>query len=482
MVGIVSCGAYIPRYRLSRKTIAAAMGWFNPQVLPGEKAVANYDEDSITMAVAAGFECLKEISRKSIDAIYFASTTSPYRERQGSGIIAGALDLRPDLRAADLTDSVKAGTGALLAATDAVKAGEAGNVLVCAADCRLGKAGSLQEQIFGDGGAALLVGTEGVIASLEGSYSLSFDFPDHRRAEQDRFDRSWEDRWIRDEGYLKFMPMAARGLFGKYGLEAGDFAKAVLACPYGREHASIGKQIGFPPEKVQDNMITSVGDTGAAYPLMVLMAALEDAKPGDRILLVSYGNGCDALCFRVTEEIGRVRNKKGIKGCLSVRKDLNSYQKYLAFRNMIPMEVGVRGEEITFTQLSTLWRERKTVLALGGVRCKNCGTPQYPRQRVCVNPECGAVDQMEDYSFADKKGRLFTYTGDNLAFSISPPAIYGIVDFDGGGRYMFDLIDCELADLKVGMAVEMSFRRKYADQGRGIIGYFWKAVPTEGVI
>ena len=84
---------------------------------------------------------------------------------------------------------------------------------------------------------------------------------------------------------------------------------------------------------------------------------------------------------------------------------------------------------------------------------------------------------MERYRFSDRRGRLFTYTRDNLAFSPCPPAMYGMIDFDGGGRYWFDLTDCEPDSLEVDMPVVMSFRRKYLDEPRGISGYFWKASP-----
>jgi uncharacterized OB-fold protein len=212
---------------------------------------------------------------------------------------------------------------------------------------------------------------------------------------------------------------------------------------------------------------------------MMLVAALEDAKPGDKILVASYGNGSDAMFFQVTQEIDKMRDRRGIKGHLALKRELTSYEKYITFRNIIPIEKGIRGDEIAFTQLSNLWRERRAILALYGSKCKRCGTPQYPPQRVCVRPDCGAIDEMEDYRFSDKKGHLFTYTGDSLAFSTSPPAIYGMIDFEGGGRYNFDLTDCDLESVKVGMPVEMTFRRKYADPARGIYGYFWKAVPIQ---
>jgi len=227
-------------------------------------------------------------------------------------------------------------------------------------------------------------------------------------------------------------------------------------------------------------MVSNVGDTGAALSLMMFVAALEEAKAGDKIMVLSYGNGSDALYFEVTDELEKVKEgKKGIKGYLSEKEDLSVYGKYLVFRNIVPLEVGIRGEEIPPTAMTVLWQQGRAVSALVGSRCKVCGTPQYPRQRVCVNPDCGAVDQMEDYRFSDKTGTVNSYTGDNLAFCWDPPQIYGSVDFEGGGRIFLDFTDCDLDSLKVGMPVSMSFRRKYADPQRGHYGYFWKAVPVK---
>ena len=479
MAGITSYGAYVPFYRINRMTIYQALGWLNPaSLLPGEKSVANYDEDSLTMAVASAMDCLTGIEREKIDGLFFATTTTPYKERQNAGIIATALDLPPEIRTSDFTTSIKAGTGALISAYDAVASGSAKNVMVCAADCRLGKPGGFQEEIYGDGGAALLLGNSGVIASVEGTYSVSYDFVDNWRADTDRYNRSWEDRWIRDEGYGKFISEAISGLLKKYNLEPKDFAKVVYPCLYVRAHADIGKRLGFEPGQIQDHMFTAIGHTGTAYPLMILVAALEDAKPGDRILVASYGNGSDALYLQVTDEIEKVRDRRGIKGYLASKKDLGSYEKYTTFREILDIDTGGRGEEVATTQMSTLWRERRMILGLCGMKCKRCGTPQYPPQDICANPKCGAINEWEYYRFSDKKGHLFTYTGDVLAFSPSPPAIYGTVDFEGGGRWLFDMNDCDLDSLEVGMPVEMSFRRKYHDVSRGVHAYYWKATPV----
>ena len=480
MVGITSYGAYIPRYRLNRKTILAAMGWFNSAtagVARGEKAVANYDEDSITMAVAAALDCLKGCTRDEIGGLSLSSTTVPYLERQNAAICAAALALRPDIRTADFGASLKSGTTALISACDAVKAGDIKSFLVCAADSRQGKPGSSMEHTFGDGAAALAVGTDGVIAELKGSYSLTSDIADYRRTQEERFIRGWEERWIRDEGYGKIIPRAVSGLLEKHGLKISDFAKAVIACPVPGALKGICKKLEVESDRIQDNMMPNVGDTGSALSLMMLVAALEEAKPGDRILVVGYGNGSDAMFFEVTDRIETARDRMGIKGHLDLKEELDNYAKYLVYRDLIPVEIGIRGEEAPPVRLSLMQREGKTLAALCGSRCNVCGTPQYPKQRTCINPECGAIDQMDDYYFYDRVGRIKSFTGDRLAFSMDPPAMYGLIDFDEGGRLYLDITDCDHDSLKVGSPVKMSLRRRYADKRRGTYAYFWKAVP-----
>lgn len=476
-IGISDYSIYIPRYRLSRKTVSAAMGWFGPMALPGEKAVANHDEDSITMAVAAGAGCLNGTGRAEVDGLYFASTTFPYRERESAAIIATALDLSSNIRTADFANSLKAGTGAIVSAFDSVKAGGVRNILVCGSDYRLARPGSLQEMVFGDGAAAFLLGSSGVIASLEGSYSASYDFPDYRRSEDDKFIRAAEDRFIREQGYGRFIPEAISGLLKKYKLEAKDVAKIAYPCLNPRQHATIAKRLGLQPEQVQEPLFAAIGEAGVASPLMLLVAMLDEAKPGDKILIVSYGNGAEALLLKVTGEIEKLKDRGRLKKQLADKRELTSYEKYLAFRGMIPVEVGVGGE-VAPTQLPLTWRERKVILALYGSKCQRCGTPQYPPQRICVNPDCGAVDEMEDYCFSDKRGVLFSYTADYVASSIDPPLLFGMVDFDGGGRFVFEFTDCERDILKVGMPVKMVLRKKYTDEPRGIHGYCWKAIPV----
>ena len=477
MVGIKSYGAHIPRFRLDRNVMQLALLFLGFAPLRGEKAVANWDEDSITMAVAAAVDCLKDEDKDRVDGMYFASTSQTYALRQNAGIVAAALDLKTDTRTADFTDSTKSGTAALLAAADAIAAGSLNSCLVSAADCRVSKVGSNGDYTYGDGAAAFLLSKENVIANIEGAFSTTHDFVDRRRLEGERMEHMWEERFIRDAGYMKFIPEAVKGLVDKYKLNIKDFSKVIYACAFAGAHSALAKAMGLAPEQVQDPMLNNVGETGVAQSLMMLAAALEDAKPGDKIMVVSFGQGCDAFYLTVTDNITKMKGKKGIKGNLANKASLGSYEKYLAFRKLMPSEIGIRGEETLYTSFSIVSRDNREIYGMVGTKCKKCGTPAWPAQRICPNPDCGAVDQIEPYRFADKKANIFTYTSDFLAPSIDPPSSYGFIDFVGGGRTGVDFTDCDANSLKVGMPVELSFRIKFTDEKRAAVNYGWKGIP-----
>jgi len=477
MVGIKSYGAHIPRFRLDRNIMQMALLFLGFAPLRGEKAVANWDEDSITMAVAAAQDCLNGEDLGKVDGLYFASTSQTYALRQNAGIIAAALDLKTDSRTADFTDSTKSGTGALLAAADAIAAGSLNSCLVCAADLRVSKVASNGDYTYGDGAASFLLGKDDVIANIEGTFSTTHDFVDRRRLEGERLEHMWEERFIRDAGYMKFIPEAAAGLVKKYNLNVKDFSKVIYACAFTGAHGALGKTLGLAPEQVQDPMLATVGDTGSAQTLMMLVAALEDAKAGDKIMVISFGQGCDAFYLTVTDKIAKIKNKKAIKRNMANKVALGSYEKYLAFRKLMPCEIGIRGEETMFTSFSIVSRDNRELYGMVGVKCKKCGTPSYPPQRICPNPDCGAVDQNEPYRFTDKNATIFTYTSDFLSPSIDPPASYGFIDFEGGGRTGVDFTDCDANALKIGMPVELAFRIKFADEKRAAVNYGWKAMP-----
>jgi len=456
------------------------MGWFAPAIImvaQGERSFCNWDEDSVTMAVAAARDCLKGVEKSSVDALYLCSTTLPFSDRLNAGIVKTALNLKDNVLAQDCTSSLRAGTTGLVTAMASVASGAVRRALVTASDKREAKAAYFYEMWFGDGAAALLVGDTDVIAEFKGSYSVTHDFVDHYRGAERQYDYMWEERWVRDEGYSKIVPEAVRGLFNKLSISMEDVDKFVFPCFFKAEHKKIGKMLGAGPEKLVDNLHEVSGETGAAHPLVMLVQTLEQAKPGDRILLAGFGQGCDAMYFQVTDNIGKLPQRAGIAGCLANKKTADNYPKFLKFRNLIETEMGIRAEFPSQTAMTVLWRKRKMLLGMVGGRCTKCGTPQFPSMDVCVNPECGAVKTQEDYEFADVPAVVKSFTGDLLAVSVDPPAIYGMVQFEGGGRFMADFTDCELADVRVGQPVALSFRKRFTDKERGFTGYFWKAVP-----
>ena len=458
------------------------MGWLDPSTaahMRGEKAVANFDEDSITLAVAASSKAMEPLARSEIDGLYFSSTSLPYKERLNAAIISAALGLADGIRTADFTGGLKAGTTAVLSGLEAVSAGSLARAIVCASDCRLGKPATAEEMVFGDAAAALVIGKEKVLAEYKGFYSMTHDFVDHFRGEFAKFDRKWEDRWIKDMGLVPMILGAIKGLMNKYGLEISDFSKVIYDCPDIGSRQKVNKMLGISSDTEQHNFQMEIGHSGVAQSLVMLCAALDKSKPGDKILVVSFGSGCDALYFEVTGEAARQQGAGVMEMQLNNKAELDHYEKYLVWRDILPVNTGLRSEEDLWTRPSVLWRHRKEFMGLWGTRCKKCGTPQFPAQRVCVNPDCGAIDEMEDYLFSDKTGSIVSYTGDMLAASSNPPTAYGAIEFEGGGKNYFEFTDCQLSDLAVGTKVKMSFRRKYKDKKRDVSGYFWKAIPVK---
>ncbi|HEY4124446.1 MAG TPA: 3-oxoacyl-[acyl-carrier-protein] synthase III C-terminal domain-containing protein, partial [Rhizomicrobium sp.] len=415
--------------------------------------------------------------RAFVDGLYFASTTMPFSDRQNAGIVAGALSLGEGISSLDISSSQRAGTSALLAALDGVASGRVKAPLVVAGEKRKARAASSQEMAYGDAAAAFTLGKDKVIAKFLGSHSVTLDFVDHFRSGDADYDYGWEERWIRDEGYSKIVPAAIKALLEKTGVSGSDIAHLILPCPFAKLDQTLAKQSGIDPAKVRDNLASNVGDTGAAHALLMLAHVLESAKPGDKILIAQFGQGCDTLLFEVTPEISSIK-RNGVSGSLARRKEETNYNKYLGFNGLIELEKGMRAEVDKRTALTVLYRKNDMITGLVGGKCRVCGTGQYPRTRICVNPNCKAVDSQDPYSFADQPGTILSWSADFLTYSMSPPNHYGMITFADGGRFMADITDVDQGQIDSGTKVKMVFRMKDRDEKRGFIRYFWKAVPA----
>jgi 3-hydroxy-3-methylglutaryl CoA synthase len=467
MAGITSYGAYIPRLRLPLAAISGGA----PKPGGPEKAVANWDEDTLTMGVAAAIECLKGIERATIDAVLFASTTYPFKEKQGAAIIAKALDLRRDVYTADLGDSLRAGTSALRTGLDAIKAGSAKRVLVVVSDTRMAAPRSAIESSLGDAAAAFLLGADDVAAEITALHSVSDEIIDVWRTEGDPFVHAWEDRFVVDHGYRTNVREVVKGLLAKAGVTAKDVSKAALYGPDARAHATVVRELGLDAaSQVQDALFGKVGSAGAALAPLLLAGALEQAKAGQKILVVAYGDGADALLLETTPLVERLEGRRGVTWHLARRAEMKNYDTYLRFRQFIATEHDRRaGAGLSATKH---FRDRDEDLTLIGQKCRRCGQSQFPRQRVCYH--CFARDEFDKIRLSDRVGAVRSFTFDNFAGSPTPPLVAGIVEIEGARLYI-QMTDVDPKEVKLAMPVELTFRKIH--EAGGTPNYFWKSTP-----
>src|SRR5216684_4700011 len=296
MAGIVSYGTYIPYRRLKRSAIAQVLG---TPAGKGERAIASFDEDSVSMAVEAARDALKAAPAGSVEALFFATSTPPYAEKLNAALIGAATRLPGEIRASDSTGSVRAGISALLQGCDAISGG-AKRVLVAMGDCRLAAPEGKAEQTTGDGAAAFVLGADNVIAEIEASSSLTREFLDTWRAQGERFAHSWEERFTLTQAHAPLLGSVIKNVLEKAKVAPGDLSKIILDTPNPRAADEIARALKIDPTKFSDSYALTIGQTGAAHAGLMLAAALPSAKPSDRILVATVADGADAILLRVT--------------------------------------------------------------------------------------------------------------------------------------------------------------------------------------
>jgi 3-hydroxy-3-methylglutaryl CoA synthase/uncharacterized OB-fold protein len=473
--GITALGAYIPWHRIARSTIADAHAWMAPGLraqAKGRRAYCAWDEDAITMAVEAARGCADQAARA--DTLYLASTTYPYADLQNASVVAAAIGLPATTRSIDIGNSQRAGTGALI---EALQAGRP--ALVIASDKPFGKPASTQELGYGAAAAALAIGADGVVAKLVGSASLTSPFVDHFRASTERFDYYWEERWIRDEGYLKIVPAAVKAALASSGLAIGDIAHFVLASPMRGIADAVARKIGFAGT-VATPLDDGCGYAGAAQPLLMLADTIERAHPGERILLVGFGQGADALLFERTAVA--LPAGSTVAEALASGQLGDSYERMLSAQGGTDLDWGMRAEKSGKTPLTEQYRSADQVAAFVAGKCGNCGTIQFPQLQYCVEPSCNAPSgRFEDVPMAGLEGKVVTYTADWLSYHPSPPNYVGFVQYGNGVRLLMEMVNIGPEGVDVGTVVRPAFRIKERDTARGYNRYFWKAAPVRTV-
>ena len=249
---------------------------------------------------------------------------------------------------------------------------------------------------------------------------------------------------------------------------------------HARAVKAVGAKLGLGEGALADDLSASVGQAGSAHPALVLAALLEDEARGQRagqvaagrvVALVQLADGADVLVFRTTDALAGWRPARPVADQVAAGAEL-PYGKYLAWRGMLPVEPPRRPEPQRVSS-SAAGRSEEWKFGFVGTRDRTSGAVHLPPARVSMKG--GAFDDMDPIPLAEARGTVVTFTVDRMAYSPSPPIVFAVVDFEGGGRFPVELTDVDAEAVTVGDQVEMTFRRLFTADG--IHDYFWKARP-----
>ena len=457
--GIISYGSYVPYFRIERAAIGKGKG---------ERAVASYDEDAVSLAVEAARDATA--STNGIDTLVFATTNPPYAEKLNAATLQVALHLPNSVRSVELTGTTRMGLGALLLGADIATAGK--HALVCMGDVVIGAPGGARESQSGDAAAAFVTGADDeAIAIFRGTASTTTEVLDVYRLPSDDFAKQWEERFGASILGPVIVDTAKRALAAA-GITSDQLAQVIVDSTNARAAVGLPKALGLKPEQVADPLAGSVGRTGAAHAGLLLARALDHGKPGDKILVIAAGDGCDAVVLELTDRIEKHRAPRSVDRWIASKRNDLDYMSYLKWRGIMPFEPPRRPDPDR-PAAPMMQRHENWKFSFMGSRCTQCGTGHLPPQRVCV--KCTAVDEMEEEGFVQTPCKVATYTLDHLAYSLQPPVVAAVVDFTGGGRMRCELTDVEPNDVAIGNELEMTFRRLYTSGS--VHNYFWKARP-----
>ena len=459
MRGILRAAAYLPYRRLDAMDVSAFFGAGGGR---GTRTVASHDEDTTTMAVEAGRRAL--VGGVGIDSLNFATPTPAYADKNNASTIHAALGLPATVGAWDAGSSLRSSTGALLAA---IKGG--GTSLLVAADLRDGLPTSADESGGGDGAAALVIGDESaelpVLAELIGSASITDEFLDRWRAPGERRSRVWEERFGENR-YVELGRAAASAALADAAVPPDAVDRILVSGLHNRAVKSVASKLAGGRDVLQDPVSGATGQMGGAHPLVLLAEAIESSDAGQLILLVHLADGADALVFRRSE--AAVTTSSSLRSQLAECGSL-SYAKFLTWRGMVDVEPPRRPEPQRVSS-SAAWRSEDWKFGFVGSKDPANGAITMPPAR--ISKATGSVDEMQPVAMADVEGSIVTFTIDRMAYSPSPPIVFAVVDFDGGGRFPVELTDVDADEVSIGDRVAMTFRRLFTADG--IHDYFWK--------
>jgi hydroxymethylglutaryl-CoA synthase len=334
---ILGYGAYIPFYRLPTSEIARVWkgGGSGPNL---EKAVASMDEDTVTMAIEAARHAMKMAGTTELGAVFVGTESKPYAVKPTSTMVAQALGQHHTL-AADLEFACKAGTEAIQVITGLVGSGMIGAGLAIGMDTAQGRPGDDLEYTAASGGAAFVIGRNGkdAVALIDCSTSYVSDTGDFWRRAHEKYPRHLS-RFTGEPAYFHHIETSVRTLFEETGHRPGDFAYAVFHQPNPRFPVEVATRLGFTMDQIKTGLLNPmIGNTYAGSSPIGLAAVLDEAKPGDKILLASFGSGAgsDAFCIEVLNGIRRTRGVNPTVKAMLQRSQKIDYSVYSKFRDKL---------------------------------------------------------------------------------------------------------------------------------------------------
>ncbi|MGD0603411.1 MAG: OB-fold domain-containing protein [Streptosporangiaceae bacterium] len=477
MGGLVGYGAYVPYYQLERSRIAGVLGSGAGR---GTRSVAAYDEDTTSMAVAAGRAALAGLThggvpggppgRGSVRQLFFATTVPAYADKTNATAVHAALRLPADALAVDMAGAVRSGVGALVtAAQSGVPA------MAVLADIRTGLPGGADERAGGDGAAAFVFGgADGglpVLAEIIGQGCATAEFLDRWRAPGAVASRVWEERFG-EQVYGPLAEAAMADALKQAGLTPGQVDHLIVAGLPARAVNRTVRAAGVPAEAIADSHAASIGNAGTAQPGIMLADVLDRAGAGQTVLLVVLADGASALALRTTQALASHRQPQPVAAQIAAGSTALEYATFLSWRGFLDREPPRRPDPDPVAA-PPAQRRADWKFGLVAATCTRCGTRSLPPDRVCQ--QCHAVDEMAPEPLADVPATVTTFTVDRLAYTPSPPVLMVVLDFDGGGRMRCQLTDAATHEVRIGLRVEMTFRRLVT--AAGVHNYFWKARP-----
>jgi 3-hydroxy-3-methylglutaryl CoA synthase/uncharacterized OB-fold protein len=467
MSGIYSYGVYVPFARLDRKAIAEALG---APAGSGTRAVASYDEDTTSLGVEAARVAVR--AAPAPQAVVFATAAPAYLDKTNATAIHAALDLADAAPAYDMAGSIRSGAGAMWAAVQS-------NVptLAVVSDLRTGLAGGVDERETGDAAAAFVCGPgdaqHPLAVELIGRASTTAEFLERWRQPGEPTSRQWEERFG-EQVYVPLGEGALKEALKAAGITAPGVDHLIVAGPHGRANRRVAASAGVKKEAIADDFAGALGNTGTAHAGLMFADTLDRAGADQIVCVVSLADGADVSVWRTTSALASRRPPRSVAAQAAGGRAI-PYATFLTWRGFLTREPPRRPDPER-PAAPPSYRSERWKFAFTGSRCRACNTRQVPPQRVCVH--CQAVDKSTRERMADVPATIATFTVDRLAYSLSPPVVAAVIDFDGGGRFQCELTDVDPASVKIGDRVEMTFRRLFT--ASGVHNYFWKARPVRG--